>query len=154
MLMRTQDGRNALLATVVDAMGPIDPTVPPDFVEALFGRVAMEDLSQYDAPTLARFAVASFAHLQSRAPGHEDIRLTDMTVPIGDRMHDITVLEIINDNMPFLLDSTLADLTERGLEIRFVTHPILAVERDLRQARCVSRARRWAARRRGRGARA
>ena len=25
---------------------------------------------------------------------------------------------------------TLADLTERGLEIRFVTHPILAVERD------------------------
>ena len=130
MLMRTQDGRHALLATVVDAMGPIDPSVPPDFVEALFGRVAMEDLSQYDAPTLARFAISSFAHLQSRPAGHEDIRLTDMTVPIGDRMHDVTVLEIINDNMPFLLDSTLADLTERGLEIRFVTHPILAVERD------------------------
>ncbi len=31
--------------------------------------------------------------------------------------------------MPFLLDSTLAELGERGLSLRLVAHPILAVER-------------------------
>ena len=40
------------------------------------------------------------------------------------------MIEIVNDDMPFLVDSVMAELTERGLDIRLVVHPILAVERD------------------------
>ena len=32
--------------------------------------------------------------------------------------------------MPFLLDSVMAELTEQGLDVRLVLHPILTVERD------------------------
>ena len=42
----------------------------------------------------------------------------------------MTVLEVINDNMPFLLDSTLAEIVDQGYEPILVAHPILAVERD------------------------
>ena len=43
---------------------------------------------------------------------------------------EISVLEILNDNMPFLFDSTMAELAEQGIEVTLVAHPIIAVERD------------------------
>ncbi|MFI4997969.1 MAG: NAD-glutamate dehydrogenase domain-containing protein, partial [Hyphomicrobiales bacterium] len=42
----------------------------------------------------------------------------------------MTVVEAINDNMPFLLDSTLGEIAEHGLNLRLVAHPILSVDRD------------------------
>jgi glutamate dehydrogenase len=41
-----------------------------------------------------------------------------------------TVVEIINDDMPFLVDSVTADLSRHDAEPALVIHPILGVERD------------------------
>src|SRR5258708_14004307 len=43
---------------------------------------------------------------------------------------EISVLEVLNDNMPFLFDSTMAELAEQGIEVTLVAHPIIAVQRD------------------------
>ena len=40
------------------------------------------------------------------------------------------MLEIVNDDMPFLLNSVLAELAEHGVAIRFVVHPVFTVTRD------------------------
>ena len=40
------------------------------------------------------------------------------------------MLEIVNDDMPFLVNSVLAELADRGVDVRFVVHPVLTVERD------------------------
>src|SRR4051794_30680615 len=128
------DGRVAekarILSRIEDALaGPGD--VPPGFARVLFAGVSGEDLGAYEAGTLAGLAAQAYAHLREpRLPGHEEIRLTDAQAVINGRAQDLTVLEVVNDNMPFLLDSTLAELTERGYEIHFVAHPIVAVERD------------------------
>ena len=45
-------------------------------------------------------------------------------------VRDVTLLQSVNDNKPFLLDSTLAELESGGREPLFVIHPILGVERD------------------------
>ena len=42
-------------------------------------------------------------------------------------LNSISVIEIVNDDMPFLVNSVMAELTERGLATRLVVHPILAV---------------------------
>ncbi|MGE3897371.1 MAG: NAD-glutamate dehydrogenase, partial [Variibacter sp.] len=42
----------------------------------------------------------------------------------------VSVLEIVNDDMPFLLDSVLGELTEQGAAVRLVVHPIFTIERD------------------------
>ena len=42
----------------------------------------------------------------------------------------IAVLDIVNDDMPFLVDSVLGELNQRGLEIRLLVHPVFSVERD------------------------
>ncbi len=41
-----------------------------------------------------------------------------------------TVVEIVNDDMPFLVDSVSHALLERGLTVHLIIHPIAAVERD------------------------
>src|SRR3712207_3940572 len=59
-----------------------------------------------------------------------DVRLVDLEIERKGRRREVTVLEVVNDNMPFLLDSTLAEIVDQGYEPVLVAHPILAVERD------------------------
>src|SRR5476649_346508 len=42
----------------------------------------------------------------------------------------ITVIEICNDDMPFLLDSVLGEIAAQGPTVRLVAHPMFTVERD------------------------
>lgn len=46
-----------------------------------------------------------------------------------------TVITIINDDMPFLVDSVTSAITALGLEIHQLFHPILVVERDKKGGR-------------------
>ena len=41
-----------------------------------------------------------------------------------------TVLDIVNDDMPYLVDSVVGELTAAGITVHRVLHPILAVRRD------------------------
>jgi glutamate dehydrogenase len=47
------------------------------------------------------------------------------------RPKTVSVLEIVNDDMPFLVDSVMGELSERGIEISLVLHPVFTVERDV-----------------------
>jgi len=102
------------------------------FVRDLFGRVPPEDLSPYPADALADLAGRARDFLAApRHPGDPArLRLSDLTLSRDGKQRDVTVLEIVNDNRPFLLDSTLAALTFHGLTAQLVAHPILGVERD------------------------
>ncbi|RXF73386.1 NAD-glutamate dehydrogenase [Hansschlegelia zhihuaiae] len=100
---------------------------PADFVEALFGRTAVVDLSPYSPAALAALAQGAWSHLSRRTLDAHDIRLSDHDFGGAG---DVTVLEIVNDDMAYLLDSVLAELADRNLQVRLVAHPILNVERD------------------------
>ncbi len=41
-----------------------------------------------------------------------------------------TVIEIVNDDMPFLVDSVSTALADHGIDVHLVIHPIVNVERD------------------------
>ncbi|HEY8566069.1 MAG TPA: NAD-glutamate dehydrogenase [Beijerinckiaceae bacterium] len=105
--------------------------VPGRFARDLFGRLTPEDLAPYAGATLADLAASAYQHLAApRSTPAADIRLTDLEIERDGRRREVTVLEVLNDNMPFLLDSTLAEIVEQGYEPSLVAHPILAVERD------------------------
>jgi glutamate dehydrogenase len=104
--------------------------VPDGFVGLLYGRAAPEDLVGYRADELAALGREAWAFLSLRKPGAPKIRIESPPAAAGERLSSISVIEIINDDMPFLVDSVMGELTERGLDIRLVAHPVLAVERD------------------------
>ncbi|MCC6949389.1 MAG: NAD-glutamate dehydrogenase [Bradyrhizobiaceae bacterium] len=105
--------------------------IPRDYLSSLFGRAAPEDLVAYSASELALLGKASYAHLQERLPGKPKIRIENLPPAAGARRLDaVTVIEIVNDNMPFLLDSVMGELNEQGVSVCLVAHPIFSVERD------------------------
>ena len=116
-------------ATLIrEAAGSVQPgKTPRSFAELLFGYTNIEDLANYDASSLAFLAEQAWEHVQRRTAGCADIRVVNPMMPNG---REISVLEILNDNMPFLFDSTMAELSEQGIEVTLVAHPIIAVERD------------------------
>jgi len=88
----------------------------------LFAGAVYDDITAYSDKELAQLAAAAAEFLRQRKPGRPKVRV--VAAELG-----VTVIEILNDDMPFLVDSILTLLTERGYDIRLVLHPILSVKR-------------------------
>jgi glutamate dehydrogenase len=125
MAWRDDKARATLIREAAGSMQPGE--APRAFAELLFDHTDSEDLASYDAASLAFLAEQAWEFVQRRTAGRADIRIVNPMMP--DR-REISVLEVLNDNMPFLVDSTMAELAEQGIEVALVAHPIIAVERD------------------------
>ena len=100
------------------------------FSRQLFAGAAEDDLAAHSAEDLQAIAARAYGFFSDRVPGRTQIRLSPATGN-GDR-DAMTAIEIANDDMPFLVNSTLNVLNELGYPILFVLHPIIAVQRDAR----------------------
>ncbi len=120
-----------LLEQAGKILGTLDANIPKNFLVQLFARAAADDLIGYEPRTLAQLAQEAWAFLGTRRPGAPKIRFDGLPGGAGgDRGKPVSVIEILNDDMPFLVDSVLSELAERGLDIRLVVHPVFTVERD------------------------
>jgi glutamate dehydrogenase len=104
------------------------PDAPVDFVIRLFAGAAAEDLLRYQPQELAELAAASWHFLAERAPRTAKIRVSNPDG--GPRLDNISVIELVNDDMPFLVDSVMGELNHRGLETYLLVHPVFRVARD------------------------
>jgi glutamate dehydrogenase len=121
----------ALIAAAGKILSDDHRAIPRDFVAALFAYAAPEDLMRYDPRQLAGLAADAWSLLEARKPGTANIRFAAPGPTTGhERRPAVSVLEIVNDDMPFLVDSVLGELAEQGIEVGFIVHPVLSVERD------------------------
>src|SRR5215467_13762344 len=84
--------------------------VPEDFITGLFAHAVPEDLMRYEPRQLAELAANAWSLLAVRKPGVPKIRLEAFDPTGHERLRNDSVLEIVNDDMPFLVDSVLAEL--------------------------------------------
>ncbi len=98
---------------------------PSDFFAALYGHAPPDDLERYRPEELAAIGEEAWTFLAERKPGAAKIAFVPARLTPG-----VFVLDVLNDDMPFLVDSVLSELSERGLDIRLLVHPVLTVERD------------------------
>src|SRR6202521_2212681 len=132
-LLDTEEERGA--RRLIDQAGRIltglHGDMPESFAAQLFARAAPEGLVRYAARELAALAEDPWRFLKERKSGKSSIRFDSRNGPMGaERIKSISVIEIVNDDMPFLLDSVMGELTEQGIEVRLVVHPIFSIERD------------------------
>jgi glutamate dehydrogenase len=120
-----EDAAQKLIAAAASVLASRKPDIPGDFLAVLFSRAVPEDLARYPAHELALLAADAWTFLGQRKLGEPKIRIE---AAAGRR--EVQVLEIVNDDMPFLVDSVLGELNERGLDIRLVVHPVIAVSRN------------------------
>src|SRR5436305_2073271 len=122
---RTDEGKNtrALIEAATALLSERQREVPPNVVVDLFGRTAAEDLMRYEPDELALLAEQGFGLLAHRKPNEPVIRLHSPGAAAAGRLKHVSVLDIVNDDMPFLVDSVMGELTDRGIDIHLVAHP-------------------------------
>ncbi len=123
---RTRARQLALLAQAGAILRERAADAPQDFAAHLFAGAAAEDLVRYEAAELADVAAASWRFLGERKPGMPKIRIATAPPADGPRLKDISIIELVNDDMPFLVDSVMGELTERGLDTHLLVHPVFA----------------------------
>jgi glutamate dehydrogenase len=95
----------------------------------LFKEAAEEDLAGLSRSDLDWIAGRAAEFLGSKRPGKLKIRLEDTGISSG-TLAGRTVLEILNDDMPFLVDSVVNQLSSEGHAVHTVLHPVVTVQRD------------------------
>ena len=104
-----------------------------EFAEALFEHGAPEDVVVYTAEELIGFTEETWKLTASRKKSAHNISIYNPDFgPGSDASRRVTVVEIINDDMPFLVDSVMGELQEAGVDLRLVLHPIMDMSRDAR----------------------
>jgi len=101
-----------------------------DLVERYFEGTAPEDLA---ARTITDLYGAVLSHWQlgrQRPPATPKVRLTNPDVDEHGWQSPHTVVDVVTDDMPFLVDSISMVLHRNGCGIHLVVHPLLAVDRD------------------------
>src|SRR5690606_11728188 len=118
------------LAAIAASAKPIDlPIDAKRFVEAYYAEVADEDLTG-DPRTLAAAALDHLELGRRRRPGTAIVRAFNPTLERNGWTSPHTVVEMVNDDMPFLVDSTTVTLGVLGHGIHLTIHPRFTVSRD------------------------
>jgi len=112
------------------ALGRSRNDIPASFVAQLYARAVPEDVVRYGAADLADLAGRAYDFVAERPPGAPKIRCETVTLAASGERKAVSVIEIVNDDMPFLVDSVMGELADRRLEVRLVAHPVFGVRRD------------------------
>ncbi len=99
------------------------------FVNAYFQQVAPEDLIEHRADDLYGAALSHWNFARKREPGNPKLRVFNPTVEEHGWQSTHTIIEIVNDDMPFLVDSVTMEVNRHGQALHLIVHPILSVRR-------------------------
>jgi len=107
-------------------------TVSSGFLDRYYRHVAPDDLATRSPEDLMSAALSHRRLAESRPQGSIRVRVTTPEGDDNDRsLPAPSVVEVVCDDMPFLVDSVTAELSRHGRPIRLVIHPQLAVRRDI-----------------------
>jgi len=133
MIVRANERKAALISDAVALIGERAASGPradlESFIGHYFKNVIAEDLLQLTPQNVYGAALAHYKLAATRRPGEALIRVYSPRIETHGWQIPHTVIEIVNDDMPFLLDSVSAVIARRGLGVHLVAHPVLRVRR-------------------------
>jgi glutamate dehydrogenase len=111
--------------------GPPADTVR-DLLRYFYRHVAAEDVVERSEVDLCGAALSQYQLAGYRPQGTANLRVFTPTVAEnGWSANGHTVVEVVTDDMPFLVDSVTMELIEQGHDVHMVVHPQLVVRRDI-----------------------
>ena len=100
------------------------------FLDAYYQRMATEDL----APP-SRLAAVAEAHARMGVNRPQGRALVEVREPgrayLDPRTSSGLIVDIVTDDMPYLVDSVTTELNRHQAEIQMIVHPLLRVRRDV-----------------------
>ncbi|MEO3427912.1 NAD-glutamate dehydrogenase [Pelagibius sp. CAU 1746] len=136
MADKSAQARSRLIGQIVQAVGKRLSAAKAKraevFVRQFFANVPPSDLRGESADNLAGGALAMWDSLQQRSPGKASVRAYNPDPQTHGWESPHSIIEIINDDMPFLVDSVTAEINRNEIDVRLVIHPIVSLRRDVK----------------------
>ncbi|HET9103218.1 MAG TPA: NAD-glutamate dehydrogenase [Solirubrobacteraceae bacterium] len=120
------------LAACVRERLPDEPEIAyAEFVRQYFHWVPAADLSGRSPRDLCGALVAHWRTARRRPrPREPEVRVYSPEPERDGWSSPFTVVEIVSDDMPFLVDSVTMELSRQGYSIELIIHPVMRVVRD------------------------
>jgi glutamate dehydrogenase len=101
------------------------------FIAAYFENTDPDEITARGAANLFALANAHWRLLDSqRAPKTPKIRVFNPSLAEDGFVSEHTVVQIVNDNMPFLVDSVTMAINKTGRTAHWIVHPLMSVARN------------------------
>jgi len=130
--MQTQlDAAKADLLSKAAQGEPLGEGALASYLKRYYLHTAPEDLLDRDPADIYGAAASHYALAVNRPQGTAVVRVSTPTAEEDGWSSGHTVVEIVTDDMPFLVDSVTNELSRLGRAIQVVVHPQLLVRRDI-----------------------
>src|SRR5688572_2114654 len=120
----------AVLALAASRQAPPDRQPIAGFAHEYFRQVDIDDLSERTAEDLLGALLSHWQFGSQRKPGAPKVRVFSPSPGEDGWGSRHTVVQVVNDDMPFLVDSVSMEIRRQGLGLHLIIHPIYAVQRD------------------------
>jgi glutamate dehydrogenase len=121
---------DAVLALAAQRLAPAQRPAVEAFGREYFRRLDTEDLLARTPEDLLGALLSHWQFGAKRQAGQTLVRVLSPTVADNGWASRHSVIDIVNDDMPFLVDTTTMEINRQGLTLHLIVHPIFAVERD------------------------
>jgi glutamate dehydrogenase len=125
-----EQSRSELIHAAAELAGRAGGEKPEPFLSRYYRHMASEDLLARDAEDILGAALSHKELAVIRPVGTANVRVFTPTVEEQGWTCGRTVIEIVTDDMQFLVDSVIAELSRQERVIHLVVHPQLVVRRD------------------------
>jgi glutamate dehydrogenase len=120
----------AVAALIEQRVEPRERAALLTFAGSYFHRIDPEDIAARNVEDLYGALLSHWQFAHRREPGQLKIRVINPVAGEHGWSSRHTVVEVVNDDMPFLVDSSSMEVNRQGLTLHLIVHPIFAVERD------------------------
>ena len=128
-----QDRRTArldeLAALVRSKVAPEQSALLQSFLRVYYAQVDPDDLADRDLADLYGAVLSHWDFARRREPGRAKVRAFNPTIEEHGWQSTHTIIEIVNDDMSFLVDSVTMEANRHGLTLHLIVHPIIGVTR-------------------------
>jgi len=100
------------------------------FAEVFYKRMEEDEYPHHSAEGWAALAMDLLDFARVRKPGTANVRVFNAAEKTNGWESPHTVLQIVNDDMPFLVDSVSMALAEMGVGVHVLGHPLVRFTRD------------------------
>jgi glutamate dehydrogenase len=132
-MIKAEEAEAALIESICSRLpGDVAPELVDQgeaFVRHFYRRVPPEDLAGRDVQDLYGAVMAAWALARHRRPGSTFVRAYNPTADEHGWQSPGTVVEIVTDDMPFLVDTVGMEIARRGYAVRQAIVPVLDVLR-------------------------
>ena len=133
MLLKAQEENAEIIEKVLALVRHKEPKgkiQAETFIRQYYSQVDPEDLAERSISNLCGAALAHLNFLADFRPGAPKLRVYNPQSQKDGWESTHTTIEIVNDDMPFLVDSVTMEVNRQGLTLHLMMHPVMKTKRD------------------------